>query len=83
MAKEKKGKYYIKDYELENFSSYSNYPQELLKAMYSKPLIGRDGGIADKDVAATAFMLEPGTYYGRPRPPQARDLHHPERVRRM
>ena len=64
MAKEKKGKYYIKDYELENFSSYSNYPQELLKAMYSKPLIGRDGGIADKDVAATAFMLEPGTYYG-------------------
>ena len=64
MAKEKKGKYYIKDYELENFSSYSNYPEELLKAMYSKPLIGRDGGIADKDVAATAFMLEPGTYYG-------------------
>ena len=64
MAKEKKGKYYIKDYELENFSSYSNYPPELLKAMYSKPLIGRDGGIADKDVAATAFMLEPGTYYG-------------------
>ena len=64
MAKEKKGKYYIKDYELENFSSYSNYPEELLKAMYSKPLIGRDGSIADKDVAATAFMLEPGTYYG-------------------
>ena len=64
MAKETKGKYYIKDYELENFSSYSNYPQELLKAMYSKPLIGRDGGIADKDVGATAFMLEPGTYYG-------------------
>ena len=46
MAKEEKGKYYIKDYELENFSSYSNYPPELLKAMYSKPLIGRDGGIA-------------------------------------
>ena len=64
MANEKKGKYYIKDYELENFSSYSNYPPELLKAMYSKPLIGRDGGIADKDVAASAFMLEPGTYYG-------------------
>lgn len=64
MAKEKQGKYYIKDYELETFSSYSNYPQALLKAMYSKPLIGRDGGIADTDVGATAFMLEPGTYYG-------------------
>lgn len=72
MAKEKKGKYYIKDYELENMSSYSNYPpsmlknypQSLLKAMYTKPLIGRDGGIPESDVAATAFMLEPGTYYG-------------------
>ena len=64
MAKEKKGKYYIKNYELEKFSSYSNYSKELLNAMYWRPLIGRDGGIADKDVAATAFMLEPGTYHG-------------------
>lgn len=64
MPNEKKGNYYIKDYELQTFPSYSNYPQELLKAMYSKPLIGRDGGIAAKDIAATAFMLEPGTYYG-------------------
>ena len=72
MAKEKMGKYYIKDYELENMSSYGdydssmlkNYPQSLLKAMYAKALIGRDGGIPDKDVAASAFRLDPGTYYG-------------------
>ena len=45
MAKENKGKYYIKDYELEQMPSYSNYPQSLLKAMHGKALIGRDGGI--------------------------------------
>lgn len=72
MAKEKMGKYYIKDYELENMSSYGdydssmlkNYPKSLLKAMYAKALIGQDGGIPDKDVAASAFRLDPGTYYG-------------------
>ena len=64
MATEKQGKYYIQDYEMEQMESYSNYPESLLKAMYGKALIGRDGGIPEKDVAATAFMLDPGTYYG-------------------
>ena len=64
MAKENKGKYYIKDYDLATMPSYSNYPQSLLKAMHGKALIGRDGGIPDMDVAASAFRLDPGTYYG-------------------
>ena len=64
MTKEEQGKYYIKDYELDPMPPYSNYPDWLVKAMHYKPLIGRDGGIPEKDIAATAFMLDPGTYYG-------------------
>ena len=64
MAKEEKGKYYIKDYELATMPSYSNYPQSLLKAMYVKSLIGRQGEIPEKDISVAAFRLDPGTYYG-------------------
>ena len=64
MTKEEQGKYYIKDYELDPMPPYSNYPDWLVKAMHFKPLIGMDGGIPEKDIAATAFMLDPGTYYG-------------------
>ena len=83
MAKENKGKYYIKDYELATMPSYSNYPQSLLKAMYGKPHIGRDGGILDTDVAASAFKLDPGTYYGAHGASEAGDIHYYEWNGRM
>ena len=64
MAKEEKGKYYIKNYELASMSSYSNYPQSLVKAMHGKSLIGPHGEISEKDIRVSAFGLDPGTYYG-------------------
>ena len=65
MAKEDKGKYFITDYDLEPMPPvYSNLPEELLKAMHVKTLIGPGGEIPESDVAAIAFMLEPGTNYG-------------------
>ncbi len=64
MTKEQQGKYYIKDYELDPMPPYSNYPDALVKAIHAKSLIGPDGGIPEKDIAASAFMLDPGTYYG-------------------
>ena len=59
-----KGKHYIKDYELSVAPSYSNYPEELCKAMPTKLLIGEGGEIRDQDVHVLAFGLDPGTYYG-------------------
>ena len=63
MSKEEKGKYYIKDYELEPVRPHSNYPEWLVKVMHSKKLLGREGGIPEEDIAAMAFMLDPGTTY--------------------
>ena len=64
MAMEEKGKYFIKNYELTPMSSYSNYPQSLLKAMQVKSLIGPRGDIAAQDISVSAFQLDPGTEYG-------------------
>ena len=65
MTKEQKGKYFITNYELESMPpSYSNLPRSLLKAMYIRSLIGPGAEIPETDVAAMAFMLEPGTNYG-------------------
>ena len=65
MSKEQKGKYFITNYEIGAMPpSYSNYPPSLLKAMYNRMLIGPGGDIPETDVAAIAFMLEPGTNYG-------------------
>ena len=71
MAKQEKGKHYIKNYELSTMPSYSNYPQALLKAMHTKSLIGPTGEIPERDIGVSAFQLDPGTNYGRhahPRP---------------
>ena len=64
MAKEEKGKYYIKNYELAPMPPYSNYPQWLVKAIHQKSLIGPQGAIPEKDIRVWAFQLDPGTYYG-------------------
>ncbi|MFQ5873175.1 MAG: cupin domain-containing protein [Dehalococcoidia bacterium] len=63
MAKEERGKHYIKNYELESQTSYSNYPDWLLRSFRFKALIGRDAPIPDTDVGASAFELDPGAYY--------------------
>ena len=64
MAMEEKRKYFIKNYELAAMSSYSNYPQSLLKAMQVKSLIGPRGDIPEQDISVSAFQLDPGTEYG-------------------
>ena len=64
MAKEEKGKYYIKNYELATMPSYSNYPQWLTDAMHSKSLIGPTGAIQENDIGVSMLQLDPGTYYG-------------------
>lgn len=64
MAIEEKGKYFIKNYELSHMSSYSNYPQSLLKAMQVKSLIGPRSDIPEQDISVSAFHLDPGTDYG-------------------
>ena len=64
MAREGKGKHYIKDYGLVTMSPHSNYPPSLLKAIRVKELIGRGGEISEEDISVTAFELDPGTYYG-------------------
>ena len=64
MTSEKKGKYFIKNYELSHMASYSNYPQSLLKAMQVKSLIGPQSEIPEPDISVSAFQLDPGTHYG-------------------
>ena len=60
---EETGKYFIKNFELSHMSSYSNYPQSLLKAMQVRSLIGPRGPIKEKDINVSAFQLDPGTNY--------------------
>lgn len=63
MATEEQGKYFIKNYELANMASYSNYPQSLLAAMRVRALIGPQCPIPDQDISVSAFHLDPGTVY--------------------
>ena len=63
MAKEEQGRYFIKNYAVAHMSSYSNYPQSLLKAMQVRTLIGPRGAIAEQDIWVSAFQLDPGTVY--------------------
>lgn len=65
MAKEEKGRNYIKNYTLEPMiSPYSNYPESLLKALHMKWVIGPEGAIPEKDAEVSAMQIDPGTYYG-------------------
>ena len=70
MAKEEKGKYFIKNYELGAMPSYSNYPRWLTDAMHLKSLIGPEGAISENDIGLSAFELDAGTYYGAHAHPQ-------------
>ena len=81
MSIEQKGKYFIKNYELSQMSSYSNYPQSLLQAMRIKSLIGPRGEIPEQDIRVSAFELDPRDRLWRARPPSSRGLHHHQRNR--
>ena len=54
---EEQGKYFLKNYALDHMTTYSNYPQSLLKAMQVRTLIGPPDG--DRSVFGLSRVMDP------------------------